>query len=737
MKKRLISLLICVCLCLTLLPAVCLTAFAGVGFTVRVNGIVCGSGTTTLPNGKVTVDCIGSNVTITLDDCKVGSSWECYDGANKYNCGLLFLGDQNEPADVNLVLKGSNEIIPSVLILNAASLTVTSVDDGNLTVHTNFTTHCPVLLDKTDLTVTGQQSMMDAAFMCDELTVDRPEVKGGGSLSQTLLTIDTNRYIGLSCTDLTINGGITNISAQNLGLLMMPHGEIAPQLQVNGGITDIRGDVAAVYICGYYGDMSNIKLGDKIGDYNGNVLASTENDVGFCKQSWIAPDEEYPLYFCDADGNNDFWYDHDLMSNAAKNVCLKQIPYAFVTFDCGEYGTVAGDQKWIQGFEYDTRIGVLPIPTNTTFTEGNFNGMYFEGWELKNKPGEIIDETFVLDRNVELQAVWHEGQSGMNFTDVKPSQWFYNAVNYCYGQKLIAGTSATTFGPLVNCSRAMIVTILYRMEGEPVAFASNAFSDVKEGQWYTDAVIWANENGIVSGDGKGHFMPNANVTREQLASIMMRYADYSAMFKEDDCITTAGFPDADKTSSWARDAMSWAFGFGILSGKGQKDGTNLLDPGGVATRAEFAAILLNYMRRTQNATAFYGNVLKAPVPAMWQGNVMCHKTIYDNTCILTFYCKPEYEASKGLGGRLCSIVTTDQKDYLEDPGFETCLCWVRDTDGEELYTVYRQRNTDVQCEQSLDTQRGARFYSMLSAVDDLGNDLESIDWYYILTYGVG
>ncbi|MCQ2418805.1 MAG: S-layer homology domain-containing protein [Clostridia bacterium] len=737
MKKKLISLLICVCLCVTLLPAVCLTASAGVGFTVRVNGTVCGLGTTTLPNGEVTVDCTGSNVTITLDNCKVGSSWECYDGANKYNCGLLFLGDANEPADVNLVLKGSNEIIPSVLILNAASLTVTSIDDGNLTVHTSFTTHCPVLLDKTDLTVTGEQSMMDAAFYCSELTVDRPEVKGGGSLSQTMLTIDTKRYIGLSCTNLTINGGITNISAQNLGLLMISGSEDAPQLQVDGGITDIHGDVAAVYICGHYGNMSNVRLGNRIGDAGGNVLSSTENDGGFCKQSWIASDEEYPLYFCDADGNNDFWYDHDLMSNAAKSICLKEITYAYASFDCGDFGTVAGEQKWILGFVYDTSIGVLPIPVNTTFAEGKFNGMYFEGWELKNKPGEIIDETFVIDRNIELQAVWREGQSGMSFTDVKPSQWFYDAVNYCYGQKLIAGTSATTFGPQVNCSRAMIVTILYRMEGEPVAFAGNPFSDVKEGQWYTDAVLWASENGIVSGDGKGHFMPDTEVTREQLASIMMRYADYSAMYKEDDCITTAGFPDAGKTSSWAHNAMSWAFGFGILSGKGQKDGTNLLDPGGVATRAEFAAILLNYMRRTQNTTTFYGNVLEAPVPAMWQGNVMCHKTIYNNTCILTFYCKPEYEATKGLGGRLFAIVTTDSNEYLDDPNFDSYLCSVNNINGEKVFNVYRQRNTDVQCDQTVDTQRGARFYSMLLEVKNLGFNLSSIDGYYTVSYGVG
>lgn len=731
--KKVLSLFLCLCLCLTLFSALCLTASAGVGFSVIVNGTSCSNGTTALSggNGTVTVECIGSSVTITLDSCRIGTSYAYSRYGDTYNCGLLFEGDANEPADVTLVLKGYNEIIPSVLILNAASLTVTSIDDGSLTVNTDFTAYCPVLLDKTQLTVTGEQSMKREAFYCDSLTIDRPEVKGGGSLGQTLFTIDTNRYFGLSCSNLTINGGITDISAKNLGLLMMPLDGVIPLLQVNGGVSSFYGDVAAVYICGNSGDMSNIKLGDKIGDYNGNVLASTDDGGSFCKQSWIAPDEEYPLYFCDADGNIDYWYDYDLMSNAAKFVTLKELTDAYITFDCGEYGEVAGQQSWIQMQEYGEKIGLLPVPINTTFRDGNFNNMYFSGWYIDE--GDlfyVIDENYVLTHNIVLHALWTEGQ-GTPFTDVKDGNWFKEAADYCYGQGLISGTGdGTKFSPNTVCTRAMVVSILYRLSGEPYVWGDNQFSDVKNNAWYAKAVIWAAENGIVSGVGGGKFSPDASITREQLASIMMRYASFRGLCDPDAGVMLIGFPDNDKVSSWAGDGMAWAVGTGLISGK-PKNGQNYLDPKGTATRAEFASIMERFAKLTDGALTFFINdSFRVTVPDLWQGNVVCQTSSSEMGDWITFYYKQENELSGA--GRICSLLITDGYGYFDLPHWEY-FCAMLDDDNQIAYNVVFDLPTDVQCNEDPSSPLATAYFSMSIMKDAL--QVES-NWYH-MSHGVG
>ena len=180
--------------------------------------------------------------------------------------------------------------------------------------------------------------------------------------------------------------------------------------------------------------------------------------------------------------------------------------------------------------------------------------------------------------------------TGLPFTDVKADDWFYEAVKYVYDNKLMDGTSATTFAPLMTTNRAMIVTILWRLEGQPETDATLSFTDVESGVWYTDAVNWAASKSIVKGYSDTVFAPNDTVTREQLATILYRYAEY----KEYDVsakgdLTT--FADSAKTSSWAAEAMEWAVGSSLLSGK---DGGKL-DPTGTATRAEVATILMRFM----------------------------------------------------------------------------------------------------------------------------------------------
>ena len=184
--------------------------------------------------------------------------------------------------------------------------------------------------------------------------------------------------------------------------------------------------------------------------------------------------------------------------------------------------------------------------------------------------------------------------TGLPFTDVKADDWFYEAVKYVYDNKLMDGTSSTTFAPLMTTNRAMIVTILWRQAGSPTVDYTMNFTDVEDGVWYTEAVRWAAAEGVVKGYSDTVFAPNDTVTREQLAVILYRYAEskgYDMSAKGD--LTT--FTDGANTSSWATEAMEWAVGSGLLTGK---DGGKL-DPTGTATRAEVATILMRFV--TENA----------------------------------------------------------------------------------------------------------------------------------------
>ena len=175
------------------------------------------------------------------------------------------------------------------------------------------------------------------------------------------------------------------------------------------------------------------------------------------------------------------------------------------------------------------------------------------------------------------------------FDDILQSAWYYGAVEYVYSNDMMQGTSATTFSPEVEMSRSMIATVLYRLANTPTQTGSISFGDVRENEWYTDAIQWAAENGIMEGYGNNQFGPMDNVTREQLALIFYNYTASKGI-----SVTTTGdlsaFHDAQHTSDWAEEAISWAVGVGLLSGKGN----GILDPTGTATRAEVAQILMNY-----------------------------------------------------------------------------------------------------------------------------------------------
>lgn len=190
---------------------------------------------------------------------------------------------------------------------------------------------------------------------------------------------------------------------------------------------------------------------------------------------------------------------------------------------------------------------------------------------------------------------------GYAFRDMPaPSIWSHAGLDYCIDHGYIAGTSATTVTPDGECTRAMIVSILYRVQGEPTKVngyelkkLAPPFDDVERGRWYTDAIWWAKLTGVVSGMSPSTFAPDDPITRAQLAVILYNYTQQFAPGSLTETGSLTGFPDADSVPSWARTAMAWAVGNGLISGVGE-NGVSYLRPEGCATRAQVATILMNY-----------------------------------------------------------------------------------------------------------------------------------------------
>ena len=178
------------------------------------------------------------------------------------------------------------------------------------------------------------------------------------------------------------------------------------------------------------------------------------------------------------------------------------------------------------------------------------------------------------------------------FTDVPEGAWYEDAAAYVYKHGLMAGTSATTFAPDVTTSRAMIATILWRMAGSPVVNYAMNYTDVAQGQWYSEAVRWATSEGVVTGYGNGLFGTNDPITRQQFAAMLWRYAQaqgYDVSIGEDTNILS--YTDVANLSEYAIPAMQWAVGAGIINGTG--DGSTLT-PQGQATRAQAAVMLMRF-----------------------------------------------------------------------------------------------------------------------------------------------
>ena len=268
----------------------------------------------------------------------------------------------------------------------------------------------------------------------------------------------------------------------------------------------------------------------------------------------------------------------------------------------GSYSLVTSDMTVIVSEEcsvtFDSRGGT-PISSQTVITGERAklpalperDGYLFTGWYTDEVCTEKWQFSEPVTANLCLYAGWESevDEQPMPFEDIETDDWYYDSVRYVYKNGLMNGVGDTAFAPDTETSRAMAVTILWRMEGSPIVQTPMQFADVAAGQWYTEAVRWASSEDIVKGYSAAEFGVNDTITREQLAAILYRYAAYKGHDVSSDTDMEV-FHDAAAVSTWALDAMKWSVGSGLIQGTGD----DTLHPAGFATRAQTAAILMRF-----------------------------------------------------------------------------------------------------------------------------------------------
>ncbi|MBQ3356815.1 MAG: S-layer homology domain-containing protein [Oscillospiraceae bacterium] len=317
-----------------------------------------------------------------------------------------------------------------------------------------------------------------------------------------------------------------------------------------------------------------------------------------------------------------------------------------ITFDPVETegGSLNGATNW-RRVPDGQPIGEMPVPTNSN------PNMSFEGW-FDDDHSEYTADT-ILTADVVVHAYWMEKQSAMPFTDIA-GHWALEGIQFCYENGLMTGMTPTTFGPELTTTRGMVVTVLYRMENEPpVGGLINPFKDVEFPDWYGSAVVWAASEGIVNGVEKDVFDPNGNITREQLAAILYRYANY-CKYSTDIKYVLNDFKDKDEVQEYAVEAMKWAYAAGLITGM-QEGKDFYLKPGANATRAQIATILMRFMQSVVPHETKVGFCnLEMTLPASWYNEYTYEAALNeDGSSYCTFRCRREQEA--GMGGMLFSI----------------------------------------------------------------------------------
>ena len=244
----------------------------------------------------------------------------------------------------------------------------------------------------------------------------------------------------------------------------------------------------------------------------------------------------------------------------------------------------------------EPKLTLSHIGKSVTFTFKPDKGYHVKDVKVDGKSVGAV-KTYTIDKLTVSTRIEVEFTNGkLPFTDVRESDWFYEDVAFAYENGLFAGTSDTTFSPNASMTRAMLVTVLYRLEGQPAVNGRSGFSDVQYNGYYEDAVTWAADNGIVNGTSTTMFSPNANVTREQMAAILYRYAQYK---KYNTAASSGlnGFTDHASVSGYAAASLEWAVAEKLVNGSAGK-----LMPTGNATRAQVAAILHRFVENVAKTT---------------------------------------------------------------------------------------------------------------------------------------
>ena len=293
--------------------------------------------------------------------------------------------------------------------------------------------------------------------------------------------------------------------------------------------------------------------------YEAVVTAPTCDKMGYTTYTCSACGDSFVADYVDAAG-------HDCETETVPATCLG---YGFVRESCKhcDYSVITEITAPL-GHDYQA------VVTAPTLDEGGYTT------HTCSRCGDSYVDS-------ETPALGHKCAA---YTDI-PTDWAKEGICFVIENGLMVGTTSTTFAPKDTLTRAMLVTVLYRMAGSPAVDAPSGFTDVADGQWYSDAIAWAAANGIVNGVGGNKFAPSEPVTREQLAAIFFRYAKAEA--PEADVLS--GYPDAESVSIYARDAMAWAVSTGLITGSKEADGTYLA-PQGLAAREQAAAILMRYVK---------------------------------------------------------------------------------------------------------------------------------------------